>query len=257
MAAGLGGDRAANIEGAECLIVQASCGVQVKDGNRCSLRYFYVGVDLHLVVSVHAWSRSTTSVGGCSFEKCDTTDVRACACDSPERRRLAGLRGIRIGEAAHPGPGGSRTTKRKREQRHGGYAGQRIGEAANPGRATDGQLSMLIQLVQLLLQMVAQLSGGNADMSGLITQANTAMNGLMQGGGDSQPRTPARRVTIAEPVEEPWQEVVRRKGKGKSDKSGGGTSTPEPPGKGSSPTTSSPARPAKGGTEGSQARRSR
>ena len=126
--------------------------MQVKDGNRCSLRFFFDGVDLHLVISVHTRSRSITSVASYSVEKCDVRDVRACACDSPERRRLAGLRGIRIGEAAHPGPGGSRTTKRKREQRHGGYAGQRLGEAANPGPATDGQLSMLIQLVQLLLQ---------------------------------------------------------------------------------------------------------
>ena len=104
-----------------------------------------------------------------------------------------------------------------------GFAGQRVGEASNPGpKAENGQIAMLISLVQLLIQMVAKLSG-NDDVRSLVTQAEAAVNSLQQPAPASeQPRQPQRRVT----VENEWQTVSkRRRGKGK----GNGADKPSSP----------------------------
>ncbi|CAE7560353.1 unnamed protein product [Symbiodinium necroappetens] len=95
-----------------------------------------------------------------------------------------------------------------------GFAGQRVGEASNPGPKSDnGQVAMLISLVQMLIQMVAKLSGSE-DVRNLVSQAETAVQNLQSPPNAPEQPTP-RRVT----VENEWQTVGnRRRGKGKGNK---------------------------------------
>ena len=122
-----------------------------------------------------------------------------------------GFRGQRVGEAANPGPGGSRRTIRCREERRSPYAGQRIGEAANPGPAVnDDQMKMLMSLLQLILQLVTQLaSGGGADVRATVAAANQTLQGIAGGSGGAAP--PAVREVR---FEEEWQQPKRRRGRG-------------------------------------------
>ena len=122
-----------------------------------------------------------------------------------------GFRGQRVGEAANPGPGGSRRTIRCREERQSPYAGQRIGEAANPGPAVNAdQMKMLMSLLQLILQLVTQLaSGGGADVRATVAAANQTLQGIAGGSGGAA--TPAAREVR---FEEEWQQPKRRRGRG-------------------------------------------
>lgn len=123
-----------------------------------------------------------------------------------------GYRGQRVGEAANPGPGGSRRTIRCREERRSPFAGQRIGEAANPGPAVnDDQMKMLMSLLQLILQLVTQLaSGGGADVKATVAAANQTLQGIA-GGSRETAQPPARTVSI----EDEWQLPKRRRGRGR------------------------------------------
>ena len=96
-----------------------------------------------------------------------------------------------------------------------GYAGQRVGEASHPGPDLgDGQLAMLISLVQLLIQMVAKLSNAS-EIQSIVAQADATVQGLSastQGGAEN-----ARQVRVEEPEGE-WTQVRKKKrGKGKGD----------------------------------------
>ena len=139
-----------------------------------------------------------------------------------------GYRGQRVGEAANPGPGGSRRTIRCREERRSPFAGQRVGEAANPGPAVnDDQMKMLMSLLQLILQLVTQLaSGGGADVKATVASANQALQGIVGGGGGAA-QPPAREVRF----EDDWQQLKRRRGRGGQQGKGGqgtvGQSSPQ------------------------------
>ena len=144
----------------------------------------------------------------------------------PRRRPLWGYRGIRIGEAVNPGPGGARRTARVRTEleRTVGYDGVRVGEAANPGPMESQQLAMIMSLLQTLIQLIGQLTAGetgNAQQS--LQGAQAALTKL-----SAEPR----RVSFQEPAaaaEEEWQEVrqkrQRKPGGERSDKPTSPTTT--------------------------------
>ena len=59
-----------------------------------------------------------------------------------------------------------------RMRRCTGYNGLRVGKAKHPGpEGEGGQLAVLISLIQLLIQMVSKLTGGDADMARLMAKA--------------------------------------------------------------------------------------
>ena len=115
-----------------------------------------------------------------------------------------------------------------RQHNHNPYDGVRIGEASNPGPprgggsgATDRKRNELaipnLGRVLALLQELLALLGGNGDR---IAQLASLIKGLDGGDSDSkgdtseEPPAPTRRVTIADPPEEAWQEVHGRAQKG-------------------------------------------
>ena len=86
-----------------------------------------------------------------------------------------------------------------RMRRCTGYNGLRVGKAKHPGpEGEGGQLAVLTSLIQLLIQMVSKLTGGDADMARLMAKANTTMGSLAAPRPNLEEDRPVRQVTFAE-----------------------------------------------------------
>ena len=93
--------------------------------------------------------------------------------------------------------------------RRTGYVGQRFGEASNPGPVEDAQMALLVQLIQSMMQLVAQIASGRGiDVSSQMASVNSTLGALQKGAGNQQQVQP-RKVTFAE-ADDGWKEVPRR-----------------------------------------------
>ena len=93
-----------------------------------------------------------------------------------------------------------------------GYAGQRAGEAKNPA-VEEAQLTMLLQLVQTLLQMVAQIAmGKGVDVSSQVASAQATLGQMPTSTPESSKplHVPVRQVRAA-PDDGEWQQAQSAK----------------------------------------------
>ena len=121
------------------------------------------------------------------------------------------------------------SVRKLRLRRRTGYNGLRVGEAKNPGPESEsGQLAVLISLVQLLIQMVAKLTGGDTDMAGMVAKANTTMDALAAPRPNLEEGSATRRVTFSEDDGgEAWQQAgSKRKRKSQNSTTGKGSGDP-------------------------------
>ena len=107
-----------------------------------------------------------------------------------------------------------------------GYDGQRVGEAKNPGPGMESeQFALLISLMQVLIQMVTKLMGGDGEVAGLVSKANSALTSLTKT-TEPAPSPQVRSVSLQEEPEQPWTKVSRKRRRRKD------ALPPEPPDKG-------------------------